>query len=186
MTSIRKSSSFLTVCLLMLVLPDRGLSAEEVMVSSPSGNHVIQFSLRDGVPHYRVSYQDKTILSDSSLSLNFEGDPWSDRFVVESTRTEAQSGSWVPVVGSKSSYPDAYNECIVQLREASEAKRRLDLTFRAYDEGVAFRYTIPQQQDVANIKLVSEDSQFQFTDDHFVYWDDYPQAEYSKVRLSEM
>ncbi len=186
MTSIRKPSSFLTVCLLMLVLPDRGLSAEEAMVSSPSGNQVIQFSLREGVPHYRVSYQGTTILSDSSLSLNLEGDPWSDRFVVESTRTDSQTGSWVPVVGSKSSYPDAYNECVVQLREVSEAKRRLDLTFRAYDEGVAFRYTIPQQQGVANIKLVSEDSQFQFTDDHFVYWDDYPQAEYSKVRLSEM
>ncbi|EMI16864.1 glycoside hydrolase, family 97 [Rhodopirellula maiorica SM1] len=186
MTLMLKLPSFLTLCLLMLASSDRGVGASEVTVSSPSGNHAIRFSLAEGVPHYNVSYLGTTILSDSALSLNLEGDGLSDTFVVESTRTNSQDGSWLPVVGSKNSYPDAYHECVVQLREASDKKRRLDLVFRAYDEGVAFRYTIPEQQGVSEIKLLSEDSQFQFTDDHFVYWDDYPQAKYSKVRLSEM
>ncbi|MCM2372844.1 glycoside hydrolase family 97 protein [Aporhodopirellula aestuarii] len=186
MTSILKLPPFLILCSLMLTTPDRGVSAAEVKVTSPSGNHAIQFSLLEGVPHYSVSYQGTAILSDSGLSLDLDGEGFSDRFVVENTQTKSQNDSWVPVVGSRSSYPDAYNECVVQLREASGKKRRLDLTFRAYDEGVAFRYMIPAQEGIAKIKLRSEDSRFQFTDDHLVYWDDYPQAEYSKVRLSEM
>ncbi len=186
MTSMFKLFPFLTVVVLMLTPADRGLSAAEVETTSPSGNHVIRFSLLEGVPHYSVSYQETVILSDSGLTMNLVGDELDDKFVVESTQTRSQSGSWVPVVGSKSSYPDAYNESVIQLREASGKKRRFDLTFRAYDEGVAFRYTIPKQDGFAKIELRSEDSRFQFTDDHIVYWDDYPQAEYSKVRLSEM
>lgn len=186
MNSMSKLSLLPIVCLLILSAFTGRLLADDVSVSSPSGNHVIRFLLKDGVPHYNVSYQGTAILSDSGLSLDLEGDGFSDRFVVEDTQTTSQDDSWVPVVGSKSSYPDAYSECVVQLREASGKKRRLDLEFRAYDEGVAFRYRIPAQEGVSKIKLLSEDSRFQFTDDHLVYWDDYPQAEYSKVQLSEM
>lgn len=186
MNSMSKLSLLPIVCLLILSAFTGRLLADDVSVSSPSGNHVIRFLLKNGVPRYNVSYRGTAILSDSGLSLDLEGDGFSDRFVVEDTQTTSQDDSWVPVVGSKSSYPDAYRECVVQLREASGKKRRLDLAFRAYDEGVAFRYMIPAQEGVSKITLRSEDSRFQFIDDHLVYWDDYPQAEYSKVQLSEM
>lgn len=186
MTSKPKRYSFPIACLLILTASTCGLAADEVTISSPSGNHSIRFSLLEGIPHYSVSFQDTTILADSGLSLNLEGDEFGGRFVVDSKRTESKKGSWVPVIGSKSSYPDSYNECVIQLRETSDQERRLDLTFRAYDEGVAFRYTIPKQEGIGELKLNSENSLFQFTDDHFVYWDDYPQAQYSKVRISEM
>lgn len=179
-------ASALVAWLLILSTPGFSLAADEAVVSSPSGNHSIRFLLLDGRPHYSVSFQGTTILADSGLALNLENVDFSDRFVVDGKQSESKTGSWIPVVGSRSSYPDSYNECVIQLREISEPKRRLDLSFRAYDEGVAFRYTIPKQEGVGKIELRSEDSQFQFTGDHFAYWDDYPQAHYSKVRLSEM
>lgn len=181
-----KLPTFVAAYLVILSTPNCVLDADEVTVSSPSGNHSIQFSLVEGKPHYSVSFEGTTILADSGLSLNLDGDDFHERFVVESRRSRSTNGSWVPVVGSKSSYPDSYAECVIQLREASEKKRRLDLTFRAYDEGVAFRYSIPKQEGVGEFELTSENSLFQFTDDHFVYWDDYPQAQYSKVQISEM
>lgn len=181
-----KSGVLSTICGLLLFCADLAVSAAEISATSPSGNHVIRFLLVEGVPHYSVSYQGTTVLSDSKLSLTLDGDGLSDTFVVDSKQATTGNSRWVPVVGSKSSYPDVYNECGVQLREASGKKRRLELRFRAYDEGVAFRYTIPQQEGIAKIEVRSENSEFQFTDDHLVYWDDYPQAEYSKVRISEM
>jgi len=186
MTSIPIRSSCLICCSLLLAPFASGASSAEVTVTSPSGDHSIRFSLLDGAPFYSVSSQGTVILSDSGLSLNLDGDGFSDRFVVESKQTASHNSSWVPVVGSKSSYPDSFNECVIQLREASRRRRRLNLSLRAYDEGVAFRYSIPEQDGLDNIRIRSEESRFQFTDDHFVYWDDYPQAQYSKVRLSEM
>jgi alpha-glucosidase len=160
--------------------------AAEFAIVSPSENHVIRFTLADGKPAYSVSYQGTQILSKSNLSLSIEGDSFGENFVVESTTMDSKNGSWIPVAGSKSTYPDAYNECIVHLRETTGEQKRLDLVFRAYDEGVAFRYSIPEQAGLAEISIQAENTEFQFTDDHFVYWDDYPQAEYSRVQLSKM
>lgn len=186
MTQDTNSLSRVVFRVLVLSIAFDVAAAESFSVSSPSGNQSIHFTLKQGVPHYRVSYQDTVILAASRLSLDIKENALSRDFVIESTQTGSTTGSWRPVVGSKSVYPDSYNERVVQLREASGAKRQLHLTFRAYDEGVAFRYTIPEQTGVENLEIETENSEFQFTDDHFVYWDDYPQARYSKVRLSEM
>jgi len=163
-----------------------GADAADYTITSPSGNHVIGFALSKGVPSYSVSYRGTTILSDSRLSITLEGDDLAGGFQVDSTSTASKKGSWVPVVGSRSEYPDSYNERIIRLSETAGEKRKLHLAFRAYDEGVAYRYTIPKQASLESFTILSENSEFQFTDDHEVYWDDYPQAEYSKVRLSAM
>ena len=38
----------------------------------------------------------------------------------------------------------------------------MDLVFRTYDEGVAFRYVVPQQQNLSQIGLKEEQSTFFF------------------------
>ncbi|MBQ2629030.1 MAG: glycoside hydrolase family 97 N-terminal domain-containing protein [Kiritimatiellae bacterium] len=44
---------------------------------------------------------------------------------------------------------DRYNELSVTLEEVDEPRRRLGFVFRAYDEGAAFRYVVPEQDGVA-------------------------------------
>ncbi len=174
----------LMAAILMLDCPEA--RAAEYTVTSPDRNHSIGFTLSEGMLYYDVSYQGTTILSDSRLALTLDGDDLSGNFRIDRSRTDSKNGSWVPVVGSKSSYADAYNERVIQLSEKSGSERRLDLCFRAYNEGVAFRYTIPKQAALANLTISSENTEFQFTGDHMVYWDDYPQAKYTKVKMSEM
>ena len=159
---------------------------DESVVASPDGKHAIGFRLVNGSLFYHVSYLGTPILKDSQLSLNLDEGNFDADLEVTGTTTDSQTSSWIPVVGSKSSYPDSYNERVIHLRETKRLGRKLDLVFRAYNEGVAFRYLIPEQSGVGKITVRSENSDFQFTDDHFVYWDDYPQAKYAKVRLSQM
>lgn len=155
-------------------------------ISSPDGNYSIVFKLSDGTLLYSVDYQGETILSNSSLSLNLDEDDLDGDFKILHIKKDSKVSSWVPVVGSKSSYPDSYNQAIIHLVENSKKQRKLNLYFRAYNEGVAFRYQIPKQTGIDSILLKSENTEFQFTDNHLVYWDDYPQAKYSKVRMSKM
>ena len=178
-------TSIATTCLLHVYLPQTPHAADYI-VTSPSADYIIAFTLREGVPYYRVSFQGTPILSGSRLSINIDGDDFGDTFQVDGTRTASQDSTWVPVVGSKSSYPDAYHERVIHLSETTGHRRRIDLTFRAYNEGVAYRYTLPPQAELTDFTILSENSEFQFTGDHYVYWDDYPQAEYSRVRLSAM
>ena len=173
-----------------VLLADLGMMqtmhAADHTLTSPDGNHAVGITVSDGALHYNVSYQGTTILSDSRLSLSLNGEELSDHFQVDRLRAVSKNGSWVPVVGSKSSYPDTYNERVIHLSETTGDKRRLTLSFRAYNEGVAFRYTIPEQAALGEFTLSSEDTEFRFTGDHTVYWDDYPQAKYSKVKMSGM
>ena len=162
------------------------VETNEHVVSSPDGKHAIGFRLVNGTAFYHVSYEGAPILSESQLSLSLESEELAREFEIVGTQANSQSSRWVPVVGSMRSYPDSYNERVIQLHERTGLQRRLHLVFRAYNEGVAFRYVIPEQAAVGRLTLHSENSEFRFTDDHFVFWDDYPQAKYSKVRLSEM
>ena len=54
----------------------------------------------------------------------------------------------------------------VELEETGKRPRRLILVFRAYDDGAAFRYVLPEQENLKNVSIVAEDSQFRFLGDH--------------------
>ena len=182
-----KKNILFTLAIVMAMFSSGQLvKGSEYVVTSPDGRQEIGFKLVDGSLFYHVSYRGTPILTDSRLSLSLEQGNIGSDFEISGTETDSQDSSWVPVVGSKSLYPDSYNERVIRLQESNARKRRLHLAFRAYNEGVAFRYVIPEQSGVEGIGILSENSEFRFTDDHFVYWDDYPQAKYTKVRLSEM
>lgn len=53
---------------------------------------------------------------------------------------------WEPVWGEWKQIPDVFNQLTVELRDDSEPARPLELVFRAYDEGIAFRYRIPDRE----------------------------------------
>lgn len=170
----------------ILMMDHSDVRAADYAIASPDGSHSIGFTLSKGMLTYDVSYRGTTILSDSRLSMTLDGDALSGNFQIDRSRTDSRNSSWVPVVGSKSAYPDIYNERVIQLSETMGDRRQLELTFRAYNEGVAFRYAIPEQATLTHFTISSENTEFQFTGDHTVYWDDYPQAKYTKVKISEM
>ena len=99
-------------------------------ITSPDGSQVISFKLARGVPTYSVSYKDDTILADSRLSLTLDGIQLDSAFRIIGTRKVSKNGEWTPVVGSRSSYPDAYNERVIQLSSGPKEGRRIDLVFR--------------------------------------------------------
>ncbi len=47
--------------------------------------------------------------------------------------------------------------------------RRMDLIVRAYDDGVAFRYRVPVQPQLASVWLMNERTQFHFPNDYSCY-----------------
>jgi alpha-glucosidase len=77
--------------------------------------------------------------------------------------------TWKPVWGKKSQIRDYYNELTVNLQEKESPSRKIDLIFRVYDDGVAFRYHFPEQENLADFGIQSEDSSFNFSDNFKCY-----------------
>jgi len=157
------------ICLLLLV--SNGLAASPLSVTSPDGNLSVTFEVKSNpqpyLPgeraYYRVSYKGKVVLTDSPLGLDFKGQAALERgFEVTGSQQASHNSEWTNVFGDVRNVRDNYNQLAVNLREREAPGRRLDLIFRAYDSGIAFRYFLPRQDGLGNFTLSSEDTGFYF------------------------
>ncbi|MFC7081247.1 glycoside hydrolase family 97 catalytic domain-containing protein [Halorussus caseinilyticus] len=139
-------------------------------VVSPNGDAQVTFKLVDGTPYYNISYKGTQPLNDSTLGFEFANqENLDDGFEVTGTTTDSADTTWQPVWGEQSSVRDNYEELTVGLRHAATG-RNLNLTFRAYDDGVAFRYTIPENSGVGDFAVTQENTGFDFAGDYTSWW----------------
>jgi alpha-glucosidase len=159
---------------LLLGLPVAALPGAEsgpFRVVSPDGNLAITLGLESKPQpffagerlYYRVEYKGIPVLSDSPLGLDFKGASALDRdFEILGARRDSSDTAWETVVGARKKVRDHYNETTVALREREGLKRRLDVVLRAYDEGVAFRYVLPEQDAIGKFIISAENTGFCF------------------------
>lgn len=183
----------MTWCLLPpLVACSSALAADRIEVRSPDGNVALGFCIRDDAKArrcliYSVSYKGKPVVLDSRLGLALkDAPPLAGDFELVKCARGGRDATWRPVYGERNSIPDRYNEAVVDLRERTRGRRRLRLTLRAYDEGAAFRYTIPKQPGVGGVTITSEDTHFAFAAGTFGYVTSSAQGKYSRVALAKM
>ena len=70
------------------------------------------------------------------------------------------------VAGKSSQARNNYRELSVSLQEKGEPGRAMDIIFRVYDDGVAFRYVIGEQKALEEFQIVAERSEFNFAGDY--------------------
>src|SRR5574337_446248 len=154
----------------LLLIPD-GLAASPITVTSPDGNLSVTFEVKlnpqpylPGLrAYYRASFKGKTVLKDSPLGLDFKGQPPLDHgFEVTGSQRASNDSSWTNTFGAIRNVHDHYNQLTVSLREREAPGRRLDLVFRTYNSGIAFRYFLPRQEGLNSFTLSSEDTGFYF------------------------
>lgn len=159
-------------------------------LKSPDGKLVVALELRQigeqrGCPVYSVTWRGKPILAESRLGLLIENAQPLDRDLrTVGSGTSSADSIWNPVYGERAEIRDRYNQLSIDLEDAQS--RRLRLIFRAYDEGVAFCYSIPEQSGLRNVTITSELTQFRFTENHLAYAVYSAQGVYSAVPLDQI
>jgi alpha-glucosidase len=155
-----------------------GFASGPLIVTSPDGNIEISLQLKaNSQPYlsgerayYRVSYKGQQVLSDSPLGLDFkDSKPLDQDFAIVGSDLQSQDSTWENPLGAKRKVPDHYNQLTVSLRERHAPLRRLDLIFRAYNEGVAFRYFLPKQDGLDPFVISAENTGFYFNQDVTAY-----------------
>jgi hypothetical protein len=160
-------------------------------IQSPSKQVTLDFKLTDnGKPTYSVNYKNKLVVAQSNLGLNLKNDTGlTSDFSIEDTKTSTFNESWKPVMGEQSSIVNHYNELKVFLKQ-SGTNRKLNIIFKIYDEGVAFRYEFPKQVNLNYFIVSDEKSEFNLTGDHKTFWlpGDFDSQEYPymETKLSEV
>lgn len=139
---------------------------------SPDGQIQVLFALNDkGLPNYSVQYRGENIIEPSALGFIFEGmGPLTKGFKLIDKSSRSFDNTWQTVWGERSEIRNHYNELTFGLQEAKGLKRKVNIIFRVFDDGVAFSYEIPQQRNVEDIRITDELTQFKLAGNHLSWW----------------
>ena len=117
---------------------------------------------------YAVEFHGKRMIEPSKLGLEFDGQPaLGPNLRMTGSQPEAMDESYAIPVGKTSMVRDHYNG--VRAEFTGGGGRKLAIEARAYDDGVAFRYMIPQQAGLDQVKITREDTEFTFAKDALTY-----------------
>jgi len=167
--------------ILLLVLLCIGFNSAAQRVQSPNQLVTLTFQMAEkGTPSYTVTYKNKPVVLSSSLGIYLKDSAdLATHFTVTGTKTNTFNETWKPVLGEKSEYVNQYNELIVSLTQMA-TDRKLNLIFRVFDEGVAFRYEVPKQDNLSYFVISEEKTEFNLAGDHKAFWlpGDYDSQEY--------
>ena len=158
---------------------------------SPSQKLSLTFSLsKEGKPTYSVNYKNQSIVKESTLAILLKGLPALDaNFRIDSIGQKKVNETWQPVLGEQSNIKNNYNEMTVALSQTS-TNRKINIIFRVFDEGVAFRYDFPKQKNLDYFIISDEKTQFNLTGNHKTFWlpGDFDSQEYpyTESKLSEI
>jgi hypothetical protein len=162
------------------------------VLQSPDQQVNLQFSLGPkGEPTYTLQRKGQAVIQPSRLGFDLKKDEVNllDGFeITDSTRTSLDE-TWAPVWGEESQIRNHYNELLIGLTQKSTG-RKINIRFRAFNEGIGFRYEFPTQDKLGYFVIQEEKTQFAMTGDHTAFWipGDYDTQEYDYVesKLSEI
>ena len=114
---------------------------------------------------YSIERKGETVVADSSLRLRIvEGDLSSVDVRQVWPRSVDQVHKLVATKAAEAR--DRFNEITLDVMPRSRALRTMKWVFRAYDDGVAFRYVVPADAGLTTLSVKSEDTEFAFGADY--------------------
>lgn len=161
-------------------------------LTSPDGSIKLTFDLtKTGQPEYSVDYHGKAVVLPSTLGFEIKDEaPLTSGFKQGKTVFTSVDEKWAPVWGENDSITNSYNQMTVPLTQKADGMtRKMNIVFRAYNDGIGFRYEFPAQK-WKEFTITDELSQIAMTGDHTAWWipGDYDTQEYkyTKSRLSDI
>jgi len=169
------SSTCLVVAAFTALCGQEGFAAPgPVTLSSPDQRLVIQFATVAGKESsgasgklvYSVTFRGKQLLDQSTLALELADQPTlgSNVQITDSTLGKG-SDAYTLIAGKVGSVRDQYNSVQLRTIESGEPRRSLVIEARAYNDGVAFRYVLPEQDAIKELRLKQEDTEFRISTD---------------------
>jgi len=115
---------------------------------------------------YQINVDANQILKPSKLNLQLQnGLNICGSVIPRSQEFGRHSDVWENNLGKNRLIKDQYNELTLHLQEVA-SKLLFDVIFRAYNDGVAFRYKFYKQNGTDTLKIQSENNQFAFAGDY--------------------
>lgn len=147
--------------LLLVALLASSAFAKEATLESPDQKIKITISDQSSSPHYSISFNGKPVIEQSRLGFRFKSQaPFDEGFVIsEVTRSQTDS-QWQQSWGERQTVVDKHNEIAVTFNKPAPHAGTYTVRFKAFDNGVGFRYEVPKQAGFEQTEITKELTEF--------------------------
>ncbi|MFB9373450.1 glycoside hydrolase family 97 protein [Algimonas porphyrae] len=137
---------------------DNRATTETVEVASPDGRIVFTLRADGGIPRYTIRFDGEEIVGQSRLGLRFaEGFGFDDDMsILDLAVTAAVDESWEQPWGERRVVRD-HHQMLEVVLERGEPRMRVVMRVRAFNDGVAFRYEVPEQSGLPETLSVMDE-----------------------------
>jgi alpha-glucosidase len=157
--------------ILALSIAAPAAAQDPVRVVSPDRRTEVQVHSRDGRIYYSVARDGQPVITPSLLGFDFRGGPpLRDSLRVTGVTQATRDETWTQPWGEVAQVRDHHNEIRVAVVETTTLGRRFDVVFRAFDDGIGFRYEFPEQPALRVFELQEELTEFALAADAHAWW----------------
>lgn len=175
---------------LLLLLTVWGCNEGGTEVSSPDGNILVRID-NEGKLSYSVTFRGEELVTSSGLGLKFRDlGELGEGLSITGTDIRLHSEKWEREWGRDKQVIDEYNELVCELENPGNGLK-LNMIFRVYNDGVAFRYQLPAQVGMKDFELIMDETEFSFPAEqrvwaaHYGSFKSHQEAEFIEMSLND-
>lgn len=141
-------------------------------LNSPDNNIQVEFVLSEtGAPTYKISHKTNEVIKSSTLGFELKNQTaLATNFEILQSEVLSFEEVWEMPWGEQLEVENKYNQLTIELQETSELKRKINIVFKVYNDGVGFRYEFPEQENLSEVFITEENTQLNLAGDHRVWW----------------
>ena len=139
---------------------------KELKVESPNSKIQVSINISNEL-YYSVNFKDSLIIKSSKLGYELKnGRHLSGNFIVLDYSITKSNTQWKTTWGKNAVVKDNFNQLSINLQEKDGLKRKFNLFFKVYNDGVGFRYGVPVQKNIDSLLITKELTEFNLAKNH--------------------
>ncbi len=128
-----------------------------------------------GLPRYSVTYAGEEVVAPSRLGLRYAQHPGMDAgLTIEGRSSNRHNEVWEQPWGERRRVRDHHNACSFRLADPTATRnaprREFGIEVRVFNDGLGFRYTVPEQNGYDDLRIVDELTEFAIDPDATAWW----------------
>lgn len=139
---------------------------------SPDNEIKVRFFIgKNDQAGYLIDFKNRRVIDTSYFSFDFQDqNHFGENLKIVNSSASTFDEVWETVWGEQRFVRNNYNELKIELKEKSETARTCFIVFRVFDDGVGFRFEFPEQNNLNDVVILDENTQFKLTGNHTCWW----------------
>ncbi|MGN6177880.1 MAG: glycoside hydrolase family 97 N-terminal domain-containing protein, partial [Mucilaginibacter sp.] len=166
---MKVKNTFLLLFIFLLFLSTKLFANADFRLHSPDNKIEVNITAGKAGVFYSVKVDNQQIVNSSGLNIQLQdGLNICTGAVLTGQVRHSNNSIWENRLGKTRYISDHYNEITLHLQQPQN-KLPFDIVFRAYNDGIAFRYRFSKLSGADTLKIHTESSQFNFANDYAAY-----------------